>query len=463
MEKLFMAIPYVDRSMQDFKESSVGAALESTQAVSFAEKMAALKCLRKKNMSDQLQKPTVAILGAAVSGFMHAILALINGNKVSVFEMRKEEQEGRKNAIILSANTISVLKEYGIYHYLREHKLFGSSFDETRFPLSISLKDIESAMKAVIKSIASEQILFYQTQLDRIKTTAKQPVDLVIKTANCQKRIFGHIDILVVAEGTKSATCKNILKTRRVEVFPAVPAIGGIFKTACETGKSFSYNLQGIAAGTVLYTPGLASIGCLPLSENAEALKELSKHKDSEKDKKQFFQELTQQAFRSDASFQQKMPSFESDPFITTTNMFSDFTLPFCGKVGEHTRFFVTGDALSQVDAISGKGANKAVQSATNILPALQSTTFSEKILNDYAAKTVEKLAEVMDKIKYRRTGLLLGVDENAYNFALLQLKHHRLVEKIQKIVGITLSKLFFNSKLGETCFRYLVEKISIA
>lgn len=432
----------------------------------FLSKMSSLNTLCDTNFRSRIGKSKVVILGAGIAGLMRAILAICNGNEVFVVEKRAKNQEGRLNALMLTSPTVEVLKEYGVYQYLEEHKLLGSSPNTERFPCSVTIHDLETAMKAVIDCIrAGKQIVLYQTQVERVITTAKRSINLILRTEGQGQSGLHDVDVMVVAEGAKSSTLEKIIKGRRVEVLQPVPVIGGIFKTSQKTDGSFSYNFQDSAFGVVLFTPGLCSIGCVPFSKNADFLKKQSqmsrclKSTEVERRKKQFFKELITKVFDSPAAHGQKMPSFEENLLVATTAISSDFTLPFCGTLGSKSIFLLCGDALSQVDTTSGRGANTAINSAKDMLPALNNSTGVKDILRQYTKSTVARIEHNMDRIKCQRSCAELPVDDKKYSFALFQLKHNTLFEKIQNFMGVTLSRLLLNSWVGERCFRRFVTK----
>ena len=445
---------------------------------SFLDKMAALRSLRNSNILARCSKlkaassdvqsiaiQSIAILGAGLAGLTRAILAILNGNEVRVIEKRAENQEGRLNGIILSSETVAVLKECGIYHYLKEKQLFGSSPNENRFPHSVAIKDLETAMKAVITDLLpGEEVILYRTQLNNIIKNATKSVSLALKVAEHGKRLLHNVDLIVVAEGSKSDTVSKFFKGRRIEVLSPLPVIGGIFKTGQASGKSFTYTLDNSARGIVLFTPGLCSIGCLPLSKNADSLIKLSsalkkvKSDEGERRKNQFFKGLVDQFFESEAAATQKAPTFDKNLLVTTSTIFSDFTLPFCGRVGTKSLFFLCGDTLSQIDATSGRGANNAIESAKDFLSAFKNSTSGDQILEKYATKTVERIDESMRNVKCMRAVAGLPANDNVYEFALFQLQHHKLVERLQAVVGTTLSRLVLSTRVGERCFRYVAK-----
>lgn len=435
----------------------------------FRDKIAELKNQRDATIHNQAKKPRVAILGGGPAGLMRAILASINGNKVIVIEKRAKDHERRLNGIMLTFRTIEILKKYGIYHYLIEQKLLGTPSNEKSFSCSVTIGDLEVAMKAVLHELqGNDEVILYQTTLDHVVKVPTRPIDLVLKIERRVLHTLRSIDVMIVAEGVKSDTIEKILNGRRIEALPPISVIGGIFKTAQEAKKSFFVTVSEVASAVVLYTPGLCSIGCLPLSKTYDSLKELSQsikranNEEAEKRKKQFFKKTVDQIFSFEAANNQKAPSFDDNLLVNLSTISSDFTLPFCGRVGHETLFFLCGDSLSQVDATSAQGANNAIGAAKDILPALNGAqSDSAHILNEYTKKTAEKIEKSMGKLKCARFGFgdIYPFNEKVYSFALWQLKQHKAVERVQNIVGATFLKMCLQVEWGRRLFRYIVDK----
>lgn len=435
---------------------------------SFREKIAELQRLRDTELHHSQKRPYVVILGAGPAGLIRAIVAIVNGNRVTVVEKRSQDQEGRLNAILLTHRTIDILKDYGVYHYLAERNLFGSSSNEERFSCSVTICDLEAAMKAVIEALQKdEKIIHFRSQVDHVVNEPGRAIDLVLRIDERARSTLRSVDVLIVAEGVKSTTLEKVLNGRRVEVLPPVAIIGGIFKTAGHVGQSFFSNVRGVMGAIVLYAPGLCSIGYMSFSKKAKALSQLlvkPKSKETDVAKNTFLKGAVEEIFSQKECGQQKAPSFEDNPLVTVSTISSDFALPFCGRVGERTLFFLAGDSLSQVDATSGYGANNAIGSFEDILPALCGAEESARILNGYKKRTVEKIEKSMEKLHCARLWVwpkeIYPPDEKAYSFARWQLTNHEAVVRIQNIVGARFLKMCLKFEWGKKLFRYAVQRV---
>jgi 2-polyprenyl-6-methoxyphenol hydroxylase-like FAD-dependent oxidoreductase len=163
-------------------------------------------------------KPSVLISGAGPAGLIRAILSLVKGHPTQVIEARPENADTRENMVALAGNAIPLLMEYGIYQYLIEHNLTYPPCRQGNF--TVRLKDLEAAMKEVIRHLSPKEIIAYDTTITGIPSRKKGELVLSDKTRHSP-------DLLVIAEGSRSST-NDLLKTKRIDVLPKIPVIAAI-------------------------------------------------------------------------------------------------------------------------------------------------------------------------------------------------------------------------------------------
>jgi len=410
--------------------------------------------LRKEcalNRAAQAVKPRVVISGAGIAGLMRAIIALRNGNFVQVIEKRAQASEGRSNPSLMDREAAKILKECGVFQYLDDKMLLGES-PSKHFLASVGIASIEKAMKAVIEAIApGEEIVLYQADLKCI-IKENNAANLVIRVQGKAERVLKEIDLLVVAEGTKSAT-STLLSCRKIEAISEIPVIGAIFKEKADSERrGFVFDCKGSVVGIVLHSPGYCSIGCTPLASNEKRVKEVAGR--SQKERIELHRELTERAFTVNRARGQTIPLLQDLQSITTTTMSSGFQLPFCGTLHGRSIFMLAGDALTYVDVISGSGANNAIQSAQDILPVLKGSVKAGAFLKEHSSRVAERIGAQMNELKELRDQLAVSYDARVYNRALYQLQRYKCVERVQRVVGVTLTSMLFESVWGEKCVR---------
>ena len=274
---------------------------------SFQEQMQQLRAERRGNITLPRQRQlSVTILGAGPAGLIRAIESIMDNHKTLVIERRAAE-EGRVNTVALNKETMPILKKYGIYQWLLENNLVFPYNEEARPYLSVRLKDLERAMKAVIQELApEEQIIQYESTIKQI-SIANPKVAIQLQTGQWVR----DIDLLVNGEGSRSST-NALLQIGRREVLEKVPVIAAIFEDTrpkitgvgsffVYIGKSivqsmvsiyyyaiffFKFIFQGerfwnpdrtIAGSLILKTPGQNYLGCGFSKEHSKELLALQK------------------------------------------------------------------------------------------------------------------------------------------------------------------------------------------
>ena len=375
----------------------------------FSSKMDELKAQRQAHL--QAPKPKTVILGAGPGGLIRGIAALINGNPLKIVEKRNQNQAGRLNPIILTKETVKILKDYGIYQYLQENRRLGTTPNDDRFPVSVSINDLEDAMKHVIRELCpDEEIILNGSELDRVVEKTGSAADLYLKAPKGAIGILRNIDRVIVVEGSKSKTLTDILHGRRIQVFQPFKALGGIFEDYSDPVKqSFTYNLKKAATGMVIYTPGKCSVGIVPLwQESTEETSEggsITRLK-QEKTELENLDPWVQSIFEDPQAKGQPLPALDHKIFSAETTLFSDYALPACGKLGDKTLFFLAGDSLFQVDATTGMGANNAIETLPTIIPSLSEGS-SDELMEGYWNTMIEKIDTSMGKVACARTRCL--------------------------------------------------------
>ncbi len=434
---------------------------------SFSAQIRELIDIREKNLQTTAPKPSVVILGAGVSGLFQAILALTQGNPVKVIEQGLQGRIGRSRGIVLTKKAVEQLKKHAVYQELDQNRQFGISTDEGRFPVSVSIDNLERAMKKVIFCLnpcEDEEVILYDHKLEQI-VEKEEGVDLFLRTQAGIQNKLSRVNILIVAEGSKSSTAENLLRTRRVAVLSPLTIFGAAFEDQRIGGKSFNYIRSGWGAGTVIFTPGLCSTGFLPLKSKdspSAAVNQPNRIEINPEPSEEMLKSWVEPFFKADEANHQSPPSMSQVQSAFRSTTCSDFAFPFCGKIGRKALFFLTGDALFQIDVATGRGASKALELGEKILPALQGGS-PDRILEAYDDTASKKIEKSMKKTHCLRLMNEIQVDERSYSFGLFQLEHRVLVEKIQKIAGPRLAGFLFRSEWGEKGFRTLVRTLDAA
>jgi hypothetical protein len=199
--------------------------------LSFREKMEEMRATRLEACRSAHESGSnlfyVIILGAGPAGLFRAIQALLTFTKVEVREKRGEDVNGRENTVLLKAAAIDLLKEYGIYQYLLEHRQI---YPEQNDLLNVRITDLEHAMREVIRElmIGEPSPIQYQTELvemiERVDETALLRLRQIHpRHGSCIDQVSP--DIVVVATGQKGS---QSLIERRTTLDP-LPVINAIF------------------------------------------------------------------------------------------------------------------------------------------------------------------------------------------------------------------------------------------
>ena len=195
---------------------------------SFQEKMGELKAQRAGaiRLANERQLK-VAILGAGPAGLIRAIESVMDNHRTLVIERRADQEgnvNGRSNTVAINHETMPLLQRYGIYQWLLENDRIYPYNEEQRPYISVRLKDIELAMKAVLQELVpGEEIIRYGSSVDQVSEARGQ---VAIQVSN---EWIEDIDILVNAEGSRSST-NQLLHIERREDLEKVPVIAAIFE-----------------------------------------------------------------------------------------------------------------------------------------------------------------------------------------------------------------------------------------
>lgn len=174
-------------------------------------------------------KPHILIIGAGPAGLLRAIIAILNGNTVTLIEKRAENANGRDNTValhndVLNEDPVEILKKYGIYDYLEKEHLI---LPPTSQGLTIRLGDLEKAMKAVLSNLTKDEIIQYNSEVVEIHSKDNK-AEVLVK--NKDGKITKYTpDILVAADGAHGTTQKH-LGISREEALEKLPVVAAIFK-----------------------------------------------------------------------------------------------------------------------------------------------------------------------------------------------------------------------------------------
>lgn len=394
--------------------------LDSPAPEAFSDVMQRLSKERERLLNED-KTVSVVILGAGPAGLMQAIVALANGNEVTVLEKRPEIERGRIHVVTIDPKAKKVMEDYGIYQCLAEKGVLGPPSSD-RFAFSVSIREIQEAMKKVIEGIVpGMSVISYETRLDQVDHDSK---DLIIKTNTCAKRIIKAPNYLIVAEGTHSDTLTHMLGGRRIEVLPPLIAIGGIFKDRQELNKSFlSINrINPIAAGLILSIPGYIYAARFPTEEEKSALHALT----SEGERCDYIKERLLSDFYMPSEKQEKvMEPFkpyqfpEDSVLIDQTSVRSSISDVFCGILSAKTHFFVTGDSRLELDIFLGSGCNNAILSATPLISLFQKNLAPVEILEQYVKNSKNLLIERLAKARCFRMSNKLPYNDDQFDKAM--------------------------------------------
>lgn len=191
----------------------------------FDSTLQSLKKTRQENMHDGFEKPSVMILGGGPAGLIHALESVIQGNTTLVIEKRTQINGGRENAVALKKETVNILKRYGIYQYLLTNSLIYPGEEP-----NVRLKDLEEAIKFVLREISGQEIILYDSQVIEVIQETDKKIDIRVESRHGERTRFSNIDILLNTEGAHSHTHENLLHFEREVLLPAVPVIAAICK-----------------------------------------------------------------------------------------------------------------------------------------------------------------------------------------------------------------------------------------
>jgi len=193
---------------------------------SFEAKMVSLKKIKKEHK--MAGKPVVVISGAGPAGLIRGIHSILNGNPTTLIEKRSADQEARANSVALNRESITLLKNDGIYDYLVENRLIFSQNTETG--LSVRLGDLEKAAKAVLSRLTKKQVIVYDSEISQINSDSNGKIRLNLQKKDGSTIAFSSpVDLLSVGEGARSHTA-DLLGISRDQILPNIPAVAAIFK-----------------------------------------------------------------------------------------------------------------------------------------------------------------------------------------------------------------------------------------
>lgn len=365
--------------------------------------------LKAKQSESSKEKPLVVISGAGPAGLLRAIQSISHGNPTRVLEKRQKSDQGRENTVALTPRTIAILKYCGTYQYLLENKLIypANKLGET----NVRLKDLENAMKVVLKELNPEfEIEYNSTIVDVSEESGK--IQLSTQTTDSSGKsttMIPNVSILVNTEGAHSST-NQILGIERIELLSSIPVMAAICKddrpSITNLDSFFSYVKLGlsqvalttyyhtififqylfssnfrkkITGAIILPTPGQAYIGCGFSDEINNKLRELK-----QQDDKQEYQSLAKYWINL-AICAANMLAFLN--FFSRKHHFysachkpiKNFDMVEIGadRAVENSRIFgkavmlLAGDADATVDPTTGLGCNTAIQSSVDFLDFL--------------------------------------------------------------------------------------------
>lgn len=198
-----------------------------TAGSTYLKKIESLKIERDQALKTYVNPPRIAILGGGPAGLLRALYGLLSGSPVTLIEKRRQDAPGRENTVALSPQTQSILRDLGVYYYLQDKGLT-HPIQEQEF-LSVRLKDLEEAIKAVIAELTDDQVIHYSAQLKAFDSDPNRKADLIIDDNGKELRL-NAVDLVVVAEGAHSETNEQLLGNRRIAILPSIPVITALFK-----------------------------------------------------------------------------------------------------------------------------------------------------------------------------------------------------------------------------------------
>lgn len=412
----------------------------------YQQKIAALKAAIPSGGGSKI---SVLISGASISGLIRAIQSRLSGAPTIVIEKRAEDAPGRENTVSLDDEAVDVLKQYAVYDYLIENQLISV---EKPGSLVVRIKDLEIAMKAVLKEISPETAIRYDSQIIEIIDRVAQTAIVAIRGKDGETtRTAPHL--LVIAEGARSST-NDLLGNSRVQVLPKVPVVAAIFKSrewSCLAipamigdvfthlyytllflfkmtfgGENIFNSERRIRGAIILPTPGQNYVGYTLDKEGCEELKQLDEEYRKTNDPKikseldaslNYWSHLSF-AFANALAIFAKLTGNNKEQFNTacwkpldleSTSVIeigADRAQGCSGTVGT-TAYLVAGDALHTVDPVTGLGASTAINSSLlfkRILEKSSQDRLYPMSLMDYDRESEETIKKIHDRsIAFRR------------------------------------------------------------
>ncbi len=215
---------------------------QESPSCTFSQRISELKEIRKKKINEKQGKSlSLIILGAGPAGLIHAIVALLNGQQPIVLEKRPQDCSGRPYAVMLKDRSIEILQEYGALAYLQENGLIMLSQNDK---YCIALVDLERALKAVISELEQTPTIKHHTYVVEIIEHPHSKIELVTVEQNGIQGAFSEVDLVVNAEGSHSQT-NDLLRNRRIEFLPRIPAVSVVFENNLSSAQgAFSLSQQ---------------------------------------------------------------------------------------------------------------------------------------------------------------------------------------------------------------------------
>lgn len=397
--------------------------------------------LKEKMTARTENKPLVVISGAGPAGLLRAIQSISNGNPTKIVEKRSQDALGRENTVALTETTIAMLKYCGIYPYLLENRLIYPPNREGY--ISVRLKDLEKAMKAVLEELSPGSVIEYNSRIVAIDTNADR-LRLIIESSTEERSTISDVGIFVNAEGARSST-NDILKIERIEVLPAIPVIAAMCRDDrpyitnlnsffVYIGKSitqlaitsyyhtifffqfiFSKNFRTqITGALILPTPDQNYVGC-GFSDTINARFKELKESGNEQEYIAFANHWINLAICA-ANLVSILSWFQGGSYLHTArniplNHFeivyigADCASKYVQKVKNST-ILLAGDASATVDPTTGLGCNTAIQSSVDFLDFLWDyENFSkDQIQDDYQNRTSARIEDIHCASKLMRS-----------------------------------------------------------
>lgn len=383
---------------------------------------------------DPGEKTVTLVSGAGPSGLFRTIFLILNKYPVHVIEKRSLNTSGRDQTVAIDQSNFSLLKATGVLQYLRKEGLIfpnQKKLNNHQY-FAVRLKDLESAMKAVIHDLSPDTAIQYDSRITKISEDG-----IYIEKNGGDTQILKNISIIVNTEGARGTTNK-MLKIGRQIVTPKRPLLVALFKDqrapvdspssfysyltktaayACQSlfdyGQYFGRTLLGcirrkdapVKASLLLKTPGQNSLGIILSRGAQDELTRLQQQVDklkSSPDSTENELNLAARALKNRMEYWSRMAFCQHNleayaayclRLKLNVAMETGAWLPFdqaqivmagadrstaaFKRISEKTTLVNAGDALATVHPASGEGCNSALITAPFISPL--ATSFAKR------------------------------------------------------------------------------------